>query len=795
MYLQGATGGTYGIGGGCGYGEHIGYGSDGGFGAGANGSSSGIGMGAGGSYLGGSIGSTSFNSSCPPGASAPPFGGGFPSYGGGAIGGNGPPGAHAFSSGGELPGGMSSMGNMSHLGPGPLGNPFTPGPFGSSGPFGRGHFGAGGACPGSGRPKAGVGGGRYEAPEAGGCCGQDPCGAICSLGSSLPEHDSMLGGRPHLVDRGQGSRSPQGEKGPGSGYGHPNFGGKGQQPFGGCSPAVSRGSGKGQKQTPHSNLFVGNLPQDATERMLREAFAPCGNVVTCRVFTRNGRTCALVKMGGVQEAEQACKSVSRTSGGDPKTRWLVKFADADVGGSGSFNDGLKGACQQGACWSGGKGCGSNSNWNSNKGGGCAPMAGTQALGNWSTGKGGGERRRDQVQESSVPSDNLYVKGLLPRITEAQLYRTFSKVGKVVEMKILRYGDSLECAALVRMADIEAAKAAIESLNGTAPEGAAPPLTIRYHGKDPSQPSDNLYVKGLPPNFTQDNLHCLFGQCGTVRRSRVLMPPARRAAQDSAALVQMSSAEEATRVIQMLNGRLPEGVGPRMAVRYAEPKGAVGSMQPAPSDNLYVKGLPLGTPDFLLRAVFAQFGTVVRLKVLEPRAGEAMDCAALVQMSSVEASQAAVQALHGRVLAAPLPPMRVRFAGKDQQPGSNLYVAGLPLNVHEQQLRTTFARCGTVSRLKLLVQPGRLETHALVQMASADEAKAAIAALHNTPPESSGPTLVVRYATNRGKESDDESRRPSDTPPVDPDTVLETSLAPPSLTPETQTATAPAHVDD
>jgi len=397
-----------------------------------------------------------------------------------------------------------------------------------------------------------------------------------------------------------------------------------------------------------------------------------------------------------------------------------------------------------------------------------------ALG-WAPAKGGGGpggpgRRREREQPDAVPSDNLYVKGLPPRITEAQLNRTFSKAGKVVELKILRYGDSLECAALVRMATVEAAKSAIESLNGTAPEGAVPRLTIRYHGKDPTAMSDNLYVKGLPLNFTQDHLHLLFGQCGTMRRSRILQPPNRDQANasseeeplDIAALVQMSSAEEAARVIQMLNGRVPDGVGPQMTIRYAEPKAGGKSNEQAPSDNLYVKGLPLGTPDFLLRAVFAQFGTVVRLKVLEPRGGEAMDCAALVQMSSVSESQAAVEALHGRVLAAPLPPMRVRFAGKDQQPGSNLYVAGLPLTIHEQQLRNTFATCGTVVRLRMLVQTGRPETHALVQMHSQDEAEAAIAKLHGQPPESMGPTLVVRYATNQQKE-EKEAKREEKTP--------------------------------
>jgi hypothetical protein len=248
------------------------------------------------------------------------------------------------------------------------------------------------------------------------------------------------------------------------------------------------------------------------------------------------------------------------------------------------------------------------------------------------------------------------------------------------------------------------------------------------------------------------MYVLFGQFGTIRRSKILLPPANDETSsiiDSAALVQMASVEEATMALHMLNGRVPDCGGPQMAIRFAEPKMGMGFSELAPSDNLYVKGLPLGTPDFLLRAVFEQYGAVIRLKVLEPR-GEAQDCAALIQMEGVAEAKAAVEALHGRVLAAQDPPMRIRYAGKDQKPGNNLYVAGLPITIHDQQLRATFAQCGTVVRLRLLIQPGRQETHALVEMASYEEAEKAIKMLHGQPPESLGPTLVVRYASNHNK---------------------------------------------
>jgi len=577
-------------------------------------------------------------------------------------------------------------------------------------------------------------------------------------------------------------------------------GGRGFASGGGFSSGASGQHGHGGGG--HSNLFVGNLPENASEQVIHEAFSQYGQVISCRVFARSGRTCALVKMASVGEAEAASRGIrTRNAAGDPQFRWLVKFADSDIGGSGAQGPGSGGDPSRGGQGSQGQGQGSSwggggpsggaasggCSWDKGYGGALGKAGGGKGSPNGgggvgfggssfasfggafgkggvgaSKGGGGGKSRRDRDQAEVPPSDNLYVKGLPPRITDAQLRKTFSKAGAVIELKILRYGDSHECAALVRMASIEGASKAIETLNGETPEGAAPTLTICYHGKDPTKQSDNLYVKGLPINFTQDHLSLLFGQCGTVRRSRLLLPPTSRPmggvdsgpALDTAALIQMASAEEARAAIQSLHGTVPEGAGPQMSVRYAEVRSqANAELGPGgvePNDNLYVKGLPLGTPDFLLRAVFAQFGTVVWLKVLDPRGAEALDCAALVQMATVDEAQAAVAALHGRVLSAPLQPMRVRFAGKEQQPGSNLYVGGLPITIHEQQLRTTFSECGVVMRLRLLVQPGRPETHALVQMSSPDEAEVAINKLHGAPPQTVGPTLVVRYAKNKGK---------------------------------------------
>jgi len=91
------------------------------------------------------------------------------------------------------------------------------------------------------------------------------------------------------------------------------------------------------------------------------------------------------------------------------------------------------------------------------------------------------------------------------------------------------------------------------------------LIVRYHGSANAPPSDNLYVKGLPPGVSQWEVEEMFGSCGTVVSVRVM--PAER---DSAALVRMSSQEEAASAIAALgssSSSCPRGLPTARAAPY------------------------------------------------------------------------------------------------------------------------------------------------------------------------------------------------------------------------------------
>merc|ERR1719379_1429726 len=100
----------------------------------------------------------------------------------------------------------------------------------------------------------------------------------------------------------------KGEKGLMGGKGMASFG-KG---FDGQSPA-----------DVHSNLFVGNLPEGATQSSVETAFSPFGQIQSCFVSSRDGRSYGFVKFESVESASRAIAAMNGVNG------WVVKFANKD----------------------------------------------------------------------------------------------------------------------------------------------------------------------------------------------------------------------------------------------------------------------------------------------------------------------------------------------------------------------------------------------------------------------------------------------------------------------------------
>mmetsp|Transcript_72382 Transcript_72382/g.151050 ORF Transcript_72382/g.151050 Transcript_72382/m.151050 type:complete len:899 (+) Transcript_72382:109-2805(+) len=492
-------------------------------------------------------------------------------------------------------------------------------------------------------------------------------------------------------------------------------------------------SGGWDAPIPHSNVFVGSLADDIDKAMLEKVFSQHGTVLSCILHDKKaedtpkpeegeeesmaGKKYGFVKFATVAAAARAIDALDSQNG------WVVKSANNDNGSAKGFGKG-KWAWVPDDKWAawGGKGW----VWQPNT------------------------KNPENERPEPAASDNLYVKDLPPGISEEEVHATFSKIGSVVECRVLRWDNGSGCAALVRMASQELATRARAQLSGTVHESCVHPIQVSYKLKNGEMQKDHLYVSGIHCSATEEQVRKLFEKYGSVKWCSVQQPwTAQRSAKipDATALVEMSSEEEAQKALEALNGHSPPELGQAMTVRYAESK-----QQPEsdvkPNNNIYVKGWPVGFPDFLLQSIFQQYGSVLRLRLLENPDPEQPTCAALVQMSRVEEAAVAVRSLHGRTVPLAVPTMHLRYAGRDQGNSDNLYVTALPRTITESSLRQTFAKYGEIKRLKLLQQPGSFETHALVQLASPQVAAQALRELDGATPSFKGPTLFVTYAAKR-----------------------------------------------
>lgn len=272
---------------------------------------------------------------------------------------------------------------------------------------------------------------------------------------------------------------------------------------------------------------------------------------------------------------------------------------------------------------------------------------------------------------------------------------------------------------------------------------------------PTTPTSNLFVGGLPREMLEPELREMFAPYGNVVSTKVILDLVTGRSKGSG-FVLFSSADEATAAVKALNGL--NG----MTVKYADDRGkgkGKGKGEIIVSkDNLYITGLP--GPDLQqteLKGMFEELGiAVVRCKVF-PNTRGTPTCTGMVQVATPEMAQTAIAQLNGkgkvsvqfaveRVPDASGIVVAIRYASADrnsigeQPPSDNLFISGLPApTVDQNQLLGLFTSLGaTVVRSRMLPDTrGKGYSAAMVQLASKEEAAAAIAAFHGMHPNSLG----------------------------------------------------------
>lgn len=196
--------------------------------------------------------------------------------------------------------------------------------------------------------------------------------------------------------------------------------------------------------------------------------------------------------------------------------------------------------------------------------------------------GGSSSAGKQEDSSGHPPQhgNLFVKGLPPDLDETGLTMMFQNFGIVETSRIIRHGRTMVSKGygFVKFSEPTQATAAIEAVNGQ--QLGATTLEVKYADADAGRgqgrtPSDNLYIRGLPASWTNDDLANLFAAYGGVAECRMLHPRwppnGEPSTQTAGGLVRLSSVEAASAAIAALNERpsLTGPGGPPLLVRFAD----------------------------------------------------------------------------------------------------------------------------------------------------------------------------------------------------------------------------------
>lgn len=260
--------------------------------------------------------------------------------------------------------------------------------------------------------------------------------------------------------------------------------------------------------------------------------------------------------------------------------------------------------------------------------------------------------------------NVYACGFPEGYDENDFRQMFEQYGAIVSCKY--FADKRQ--GFVQFGSTGEANNVISQTNGFTLQGA--PITVRLANNDRGAgrgkgagpgspyntyqaqpwgapdgvvaPCDNLYVTGLPPNFTEDHINQIFGAYGLVQSCKILNPNGK--GQDgglmSIAMIRMGGVDQASWMVQNLNGNIPQGLATPIQVRFADPPGVKaqryamkggggggGGGGAAPKGkggkadyndggtNLYIRGLPQSANDLFLYQTFSPYGAIQSVRAI------------------------------------------------------------------------------------------------------------------------------------------------------------------------------------
>jgi polyadenylate-binding protein len=242
------------------------------------------------------------------------------------------------------------------------------------------------------------------------------------------------------------------------------------------------------------------------------------------------------------------------------------------------------------------------------------------------------QRDPALRKSGV--GNIFIKNLDKDIDNKALYDTFAQFGNIVSAKVATDSQGQSKGyGFVQFDTAEAADGAISKVNGMLMNDKQVYVgPFQRRGERGGGPStfNNVYVKNLHENVTEDMLREVFEKCGTL--TSVVVMKDGEGKSKGFGFVCFEESEAASKAVEDLDGydKIEDKAwivcrAQKKAEREAELKAKFDAerrerMEKMAGANLYIKNLEDTVDDAKLRELFAEFGTITSCRVMRDTAG-------------------------------------------------------------------------------------------------------------------------------------------------------------------------------
>ena len=242
------------------------------------------------------------------------------------------------------------------------------------------------------------------------------------------------------------------------------------------------------------------------------------------------------------------------------------------------------------------------------------------------------QRDPALRKSGV--GNIFIKNLDKDIDNKALYDTFAQFGNIVSAKVATDSQGQSKGyGFVQFDTAEAAEGAISKVNGMLMNDKQVYVgPFQRRGERGGGPStfNNVYVKNLHENVTEDMLREVFEKCGTL--TSVVVMKDGEGKSKGFGFVCFEDSEAASKAVEELDGydKIEDKAwivcrAQKKAEREAELKAKFDAerrerMEKMAGANLYIKNLEDTVDDAKLRELFAEFGTITSCRVMRDTAG-------------------------------------------------------------------------------------------------------------------------------------------------------------------------------